>query len=136
MKPTPVCQFRCVVNQLSRPVPIKELLTAYHLMRPPMNMTAPESTAVNRTPILSRMMPAKMRKNTNTLRNTSEPCIVPKALESHPRVDSIRSLIGDRISMKMYAQNIASARSSSAVHRIAAESRSVFLTVSVISNRF
>ena len=38
--------------------------------------------------------------------------------------------------MKMYAQNIASARSSSAVHRIAAESRSVFLTVSVISIGF
>ena len=38
--------------------------------------------------------------------------------------------------MKMYAQNIASARSRSAVHRIAAESRSVFLTVSVISIGF
>ena len=64
-------------------------------------MTAPESTAVKRTPILSRMMPAKIRKNTNTLRKVSEPSIVPNALESHPLVDSIRSLIGERMSMKI-----------------------------------
>ena len=80
---------------------MKLSLTAYHLMMAPTSITAPESTAVKRTPILSRMMPAKMRKNTNTLRNTSEPCIVPKAVLSHPRVVSIRSLMGDRMSMKM-----------------------------------
>ena len=75
--------------------------TAYHLMRAPTSMTAPESTAVKRTPILSRMMPAKMRKNTNTLRKVSEPCMVPKAVESQPRVSSMRSLMGERMSMKM-----------------------------------
>ena len=64
----------------------------------PVSITAPESTAVTRTPILSRMIPAKIRKK-----------MVPKALESQPRVDSIRSLIGDRMSMKMYAQNMAGA---------------------------
>ena len=80
---------------------MKLSLTAYHFTHAPTSITAALSTAVNRTPILSRMMPAKMRKNTNTLRNTSEPCIVPKAVESQPRVSCIRSLMGERMSMKM-----------------------------------
>ena len=80
---------------------MKPSVTAYQLMLAPTTITAPDSTAVKRTPILSRMMPAKMRKNTNTLRNVSDPCMVPKAVESHPRVDCIRSLMGDRMSMKM-----------------------------------
>ena len=80
---------------------MKLSLTAYHLMTAPTSMTAAERMAVNRTPILSRMIPAKMRKNTNTLRNTSDPCIVPNAVESHPRVSCIRSLMGERMSMKM-----------------------------------
>ena len=65
------------------------------------SITVPDSTAVKRTPILSRMIPAKMRKKTNTFRNVSAPCIVPKAVESQPLVDCIRSLIGERMSMKM-----------------------------------
>ena len=90
-----------------------------------MSITAPESTAVKRTPILSRMIPAKIRKNTNTFRKVSAPCIVPKAVESQPLVDCIRSLIGDRMSIKMYEQNIANANNSKAVHLIAALSRKV-----------
>ena len=121
------------MNQVSRPLPMNDLLIANHLMDAPTSITAPERMAVKRTPILSRMIPANIRKKTNTLRNVSEPSIVPKALESQPRVDSIRSLIGERMSIKMYAQNIASASSSKAVQRIAAESlRVVFLIVSVI----
>ncbi len=89
------------MNHASRPLPMKASLTAYHLMMAPTSMTAVESTMVKRTPILSRMMPAKMRKNANTLRNTSEPCMVPKAVESQPRSDCMRSLMGDRMSMKM-----------------------------------
>ena len=42
-------------------------------MAAPSTITEPERMAVKRTPILSRMMPAKMRKNTNTLRKGSEP---------------------------------------------------------------
>ena len=80
---------------------MKLSLIAYHLMQAPTSITAPESSAVKRTPILSRIIPAKIRKNTNTLRNVSDPCIVPKASESQPRCDCIRSLIGDRMSMKM-----------------------------------
>ena len=79
-------------------------------------MTAPESTAVKRTPILSRMIPAKMRKNTKTFRKVSEPCMVPKARLSQPRSVCIRSLMGDKMSMKMYAQNMAKAKSSKAIH--------------------
>ena len=80
---------------------MKDSLTANHLMTAPTSITPALSTAVKRTPILSRMIPAKMRKNTNTFRNTSLPCMVPKAVESQPRVSCIRSLMGDRMSMKM-----------------------------------
>ena len=51
----------------------KRSVTAYQLMAAPSTITTPERTAVKRTPILSRIIPAKMRKNTNTLRNGSEP---------------------------------------------------------------
>ena len=80
---------------------MKELLTAYHFIMAPISITAPERTAVKRTPILSRMMPAKIRKNTKTLRKVSAPCMVPKAVESHPRVSAIKSLMGERMSMNM-----------------------------------
>ncbi len=80
---------------------MKVSLTANHLMQAPTSITAALSTAVKRTPILSRIIPAKMRKNTNTFRNTSEPCMVPKAVESQPRVSCIRSLMGERMSMKI-----------------------------------
>ena len=80
---------------------MKASLTAYHFITAPTSITAADNKAVKRTPILSRMMPAKMRKKTNTFRNTSEPCIVPKAVESHPRVSCIKSLMGDKMSMKM-----------------------------------
>ena len=137
MNPAPVCQLRLFVNQVSRPLPMNDLLIANHFMTAPASITAPERMAVKRTPILSRIIPANIRKKTNTLRKVSEPSIVPKALESQPRVDSIRSLMGERMSMKMYAQNIASASSRSAVQRIAAESlRVVLLTVSVIVCNF
>ena len=107
-------------------------VTAYQLMVAPTSITAPDRTAVKRTPILSRIIPANMRKKTNTLRNVSEPCIVPKAVESHPRVDCMRSLMGERMSMKMYEQNIAKARNSSTIHLVAAESLSVFCIEEVI----
>ena len=105
---------------------MKASLTAYHLMIAPTSITAPDRIAVKRTPILSRMIPAKMRKNTKTLRNTSAPCIVPKAEESQPRVSCMRSLMGESISMKIYEQNMAKAKSKRAVQRMAAESLSVF----------
>ena len=91
----------------------------------PTSITAPDNTAVKRTPILSRMIPAKMRKNTNTFKNVSAPCIVPNAEESQPLVDCMRSLIGERMSMNTYEQNIAKAKSNKAIHLIAAESRNV-----------
>jgi hypothetical protein len=52
--------------------------------------------------------------------------MVPKAVESHPRSESIRSLIGERMSIKIYEQNMARANRMRAVQRIAAESLSVF----------
>ena len=50
-----------------------ESVTANQLRPAPITITMPDSTAVKRTPILSRMMPAKIRKKTNTLRKGSEP---------------------------------------------------------------
>ena len=88
--------------------------------------------AVKRTPILSRIIPAMMRKKIKTLRNVSEPAYVPKAVESHPRVDSIKSLIGDKISIKMYAKNMAIANSNKAVQRAAAESRKVLVALLIV----
>ena len=72
------------------------------------------------------IIPAKMRKNTNTLRKCLRTCIVPNAVESQPRVDCIRSLIGESMSIKIYEQNIANAKSSNTNQRIPAESRSVW----------
>ena len=82
-------------------LPMNASVTAYQLIVAPTSITTPDNTAVKRTPILSRIMPAKIRKKTNTLRNVSEPCMVPKAVESHPRVDCMRSLIGESISIKI-----------------------------------
>ena len=67
----------------------------------PTSITAPDRIAVKRTPILSRIIPAKIKKNTNTLRKVSDPCIVPNAVESQPLVSHIKSLIGDKMSMKI-----------------------------------
>ena len=112
--------MRFSVNHTSTALPANISVTAYNLMNAPTSITAPDNTAVKRTPILSRMIPAMMRKNTKTFKNVSEPCIVPNAVESQPCSESMRSLIGDRMSIKMYEQNIAKERSNSAVHLIAA----------------
>ena len=82
---------------------------------------------------LGNVLPANIRKNTKTLRNVSEPCIVPNAVESHPRVDCIRSLMGERMSINIYEQNIANAKKNKTIHLVAAESLSVFCIFSVIS---
>ena len=51
----------------------KVSVTANQLIAAPSTITPPERIAVKRTPILSRIIPAKMRKNTKTLRKGSEP---------------------------------------------------------------
>ena len=52
---------------------MKASVTAYQLMVAPATITTPERSAVKRTPILSRMIPAMMRKKMKTLRKVSEP---------------------------------------------------------------
>ena len=103
----------------------KASVTAYHLIAAPTSITTPDKRAVKRTPILSSMIPAKIKKNTKTFKNVSDPCIVPKAVESHPRVSCIKSLIGDKMSIKIYEQNMAKANNSKAIHLIAALSLNV-----------
>ena len=66
-----------------------------------MSITTPERIAVKRTPILSRIIPAIIKKKINTFKNVSEPAYVPKAVESHPLVDCNKSFNGERISIKM-----------------------------------
>jgi hypothetical protein len=73
-----------------------------------------------------------MRKKMNTFRNVSDPCIVPKAVEVQPLVDSIRSLIGESISIKIYEQNMAKANNTNASQRIAGLSLIVFFKFPVI----
>jgi len=111
---------------------MNDSVTAYQLIQAPVSITRPERMAVKRTPILSRIIPAMMRKKIKTLRKVSEPAYVPKAVESHPRVDSIKSLIGDKISIKMYAKNMAIANSNKAVQRAAAESRKVLVALLIV----
>ena len=82
-------------------LPANISVRAYQLMVAPTSITAPDRIAVKRTPILSRIIPAKIKKNTNTLRKVSDPCIVPNAVESQPLVSHIKSLIGDKMSMKI-----------------------------------
>jgi hypothetical protein len=62
--------------------------------------------------------------------------MVPKAVESHPRVDSIRSLIGERMSIKIYEQNMANANRSSTSHRVAAESLNVLIFSDILLYSF
>ena len=71
----------------------------------------------------------KIKKNTNTFKNVSEPCIVPNANESQPRSDCIKSLIGDKMSINMYEQNMANASNNKAAHRTAALSLRVSFSV-------
>ena len=49
--------------------------------------------------------------------------MVPKAVEAQPACDCMRSLMGDRMSIKMYEQNIARASRARAVQRAQALSR-------------
>ncbi len=56
----------------SKAVPANQSLMAYSLMQAPTNITDADSTPVKRTPILSRMIPAMMRKP-NTLSIYSAP---------------------------------------------------------------
>ena len=59
-------------SQAQSPVPWNHSEMPTNLIEAPMTMSDAESRPVNRMPILSRMMPAKMRKKTNTLRKYSE----------------------------------------------------------------
>ena len=65
------------VHQLSSQAHISvawnQSLTPIYLMKAPATIRPALSRPVNRTPILSRMMPAKMRKKQNTLRKYSPP---------------------------------------------------------------
>ena len=61
----------------SAALPIKASDTAQYLTIVPITINVDDNKAVFLTPILSRMIPAKMRKNTNTFKNVSLPAYVP-----------------------------------------------------------
>jgi hypothetical protein len=83
-------------------------------------------------------MPAKIKKKMKTFKNVSDPCMVPKAVESQPRVDCIKSLIGESISIKIYEQNMAKASNTNAVHRAETEFRKLLIVLffTIINIRF
>ena len=74
-----------------------------------------ESAPVNLTPILSRMMPAIIRKP-QTFKMYSAAAYVPNTPLSHPRWDSTSDFRGESTSTNMYPKNIISAIRISAAH--------------------
>ena len=69
-------------------------------MLAPMNIRDAESTPVKRMPILSRMMPARIR-NPMTLKMISELPYMPKTSGVQPRWASIMLCSGDIMSTNM-----------------------------------
>ena len=102
-----------------------------YLIAAPITMSEAESRPVKRTPILSRIIPAIIRKP-NTLRRYSPAAYVPKTPWSHPSVSFSKEASGERMSTNIYAKNIMDATRTSTVHRAAALSRRVFWIFSTI----
>ena len=82
-------------------------------------MREAERMPVNLIPVLSRMIPAMMRKP-HTLRMYSDAAYVPNTPLSQPLWLSMRDLSGDMTSTNMYAKNIISAMRIRAAHLAAA----------------
>ena len=80
--------------------PIRFSLTAMYFIVAPMTMSDAESVPVKRTPILSSMMPASMRKP-QTLSMYSDAAYVPNVPDVQPRCDSMRVWSGDITSTNM-----------------------------------
>ena len=78
----------------------QSLIPIYFMTAPPTIREA-ESSPVKRTPILSRMIPAKIRKKQNTFRKNSEAAYVPNTVLSHLSFSSTRDLRGDITSTNM-----------------------------------
>ena len=70
-------------------------------MEAPTTITTAESTAVKRTPILSRIIPAKIRKKANTFRKYSDPATDPKVSGVHFRLCSSIVLNGASTSINI-----------------------------------
>ena len=102
-----------------------------YLIAAPTTMRDVERIPVKRTPILSRMMPARIRKP-QTLRMYSDAAYVPNTDPFHPLVFSMSDWRGDITSTNIYAKNIARAMRISAAHLAAKLSLMYFLIVCVI----
>ena len=66
-----------LLSQPQNAVSWNQVLTPTYLIAAPMTMSEADRMPVNRTPILSRMIPANIRKKQNTLRKYSPPAYVP-----------------------------------------------------------
>ena len=117
------------VHQLSsqalKPVPWNHSLTPTNLIAAPSTIREAERVPVKRIPILSRMIPARIRKP-HTFRIYSDAAYVPNAPLSQPLADSIRDFRGDITSTNIYAKNIISAMRINAVQRATTLSLSIF----------
>ena len=76
-------------------------LIPIYLMTAPPTIRDAERSPVKRTPILSRMIPAKIRKKQNTFRKNSEAAYVPNTVLSHLSFSSTSDLRGDMTSTNM-----------------------------------
>lgn len=76
-------------------------LIAYNFIEAPITIIAPDKIPVKRIPILSSIIPAKIRKNAKTLRKYSELQNVPYVSADHPLLDSSKVDSGDSTSTNM-----------------------------------
>ena len=106
-------------SQLQSSVVWNQSLIPMYFITAPVTMSDAESTPVKRMPILSRMIPAIIRKP-HTFRIYSDAAYVPNTPLSQPLSLSIRDFRGDITSTNMYAKNIIRAMSISAAHLAAA----------------
>ena len=93
-----------------------------NLIEAPITISPAERSPVNRTPILSRIIPAKIRNRQKTLRKYSEAAYVPNTELFQPRPPSatafsIVDFRGDITSTNIYAKNIIDATRIRTAHR-------------------
>ena len=115
----------------ANPVVWNHSLTPTNLIAAPATISPAESTPEKRTPSLSRMTPAMIRKP-HTFSIYSDAAYFPNTPLSQPRLVSTSDFSGDITSTNIYAKNIISATSASTVHRSTGESFISLRTFSAI----
>ena len=119
----------------AKPVVWNQSLIPTNLMAAPATIRPADSMPEKRTPSLSSITPARMRKP-QTLSMYSDAAYLPNTLLFQPRSLSTSDLSGLITSTNIYAKNIISATSTSTVHRASGESFISFVIFSDITGYF